>query len=228
MGRALHAMVGGQQLDRALTPGLASTIRRMTGETSEGRFLDLGAVVRALEAELGVVGLFLPRAEEAAALEASARAFNEVPMARLRPKLAPGMASVVGLFAILAILASLVTLVTKPLYSIGAIAFGAIVGASEIAIRGLTSRDPLFDRARELLVGGSSGDRLTALAVVVLTGGRPVRHRAARPLDLPRFAGGRPGPGVSLRHRPADRAGKARADRPVDGADPVDPAAGGR
>ena len=162
LGRSLHAMVGGQQMDRALTPGLASTIRRMTGEDAEGRFHDLGAVVRTLEAELGVEGEFLPRDEEAAELEAAARAFDETSLAKLRPRLVLGFAAVVGLFVALSIPAG------RPLTALGALGFGAIVATSLVAVRGVSRRDPLFERARELLLGGGVGDRLTVGASVVL------------------------------------------------------------
>ena len=165
LGRSLHAMVGGQQMDRALTPGLATTIRRMTGEDPEGRLNDLGAVVRTLEAELGVGGAFLPRDEEAAELEAAARAFDEAPMAKLRPRLALGFAAVVGLFATLALLTG------RPLTAIGALGFGAVASMALVAAQGVSRRDPLFDRARELLLGGGPGDLLTAGAGVALLAG---------------------------------------------------------
>ena len=162
LGRAFQTLVGGSQGDRALTPGLATMIRRMIGEDPDQGFHDVGAVVRALEAELGVVGPFLPRDEEAAELEACARAFDETPLASLRPKLALGFAAVVGAFEALALLAG------KPLTALGALGFAAIVATALVAVRGSCRRDPLYDRARELLLGGTRGDALTIGASVGL------------------------------------------------------------
>ena len=158
LGRALQSLVGGERGDRALPPGLAEVIRRMLGEGPEPSYPDLGAVVRALEAELGVGGPFLPRLEESTELEAAVRAFEGAPLAGLRPWLPAGALGVLGLFMALAILLG------KPLTALGALAFGAIVGASMVATRGWFGRDPIFDRVRELLLGGTRGDLLTVAA----------------------------------------------------------------
>jgi eukaryotic-like serine/threonine-protein kinase len=162
LGRALHSLIGGSQGDRALTPGLAGVTRRMLGEGPDAGYPDLGAVVRALEAELGVAGAFLPRDDESSAFEGCARAFETAPLADLRPKVALGSAAVLGLFAALMLLAG------RPMPALGALGFGAIVAASTVALRGYFGRDPLFDRARELLLGGTRGDLLTVTASVAL------------------------------------------------------------
>ena len=162
LGRCLHSLIGGKQGDRALPPGLATVVRRMSGDDPEARFNDLGAVVRTLEAELGVGGPFTPRDEEAAELEACARAFEEPPPARLRPKLTLAFATAFGLFVLLALLTR------KPLLAVGVVGFGAIAATSLVAVRGLFGRDPLFDRGREFAFGGGRGDAITALAAGAL------------------------------------------------------------
>jgi hypothetical protein len=171
LGRALHSLVGGSQGDRAMPPGLAMVVRRMLGEGPEAAYPDLGAVVHALEAELGVAGTFLPTEKELTEFEACSRAFEAAPLASLRPKLELSFAAVFGLFAALMLLAR------HPMNALGVLAFGAIVGASTVAIRGYFGRDPLLDQAREWLLGGSRADKLTVgasgillLAALALTG----------------------------------------------------------
>jgi phage FluMu protein Com len=178
LGLALHSLIGGSQGDRALTPGLASVVRRMLGEGPEAAYPDLGAVVRALEAELGVGPAFLARDEESTEFENCARSFENAPLANLRPMLSAGFAVVLGLFVVLTLWAG------RPLNALGALAFGAIFAASTVVLRDylgrealllwnrdlrprLFGRGPLLDRVRELL-GGTWGDALTAWASVLL------------------------------------------------------------
>ncbi len=165
LGRAFQSLIGGSRGDRAVPPGLASVARRMAGEGPDERFADLGAAVRALEAELGVAGPFAPTDAEAAELEACARAFEEPPLARVRPLLGPGLAGIVALFALLFLVNG------RPLTSLGFLAFGALAGSSLVAFRGAFATDPLFDRARAWLVGSERGDALTAGAVAALVVG---------------------------------------------------------
>jgi len=165
LGRALRSLIGGEQGDRAIPPGLASVARRMAGEGTEPRFADLGAATRALEAELGVSGPFAPGDAEAAGFEDAARAFDGPPMARIRPMLELGFAAILGLFVILALAAR------NPLSALGFLAFGATVAAALAAFRAATGREPVADRARELILGGDRGDLLTALVGAVLVVG---------------------------------------------------------
>jgi hypothetical protein len=60
----------------------------------------------------------------------------------------------------------------QPLVAIGALAFGALTVWSLVKVRGLLGGgDPVFDRARELALGGSRGDVLTVVAGVALVVG---------------------------------------------------------
>jgi eukaryotic-like serine/threonine-protein kinase len=161
LGRALHTLIGGSQGDRASTPGLANVVRRMLGDGPEIGYSDMGALVRALEAELGVGEAFLPRDEESTAFEGSAKAFENAPLANLRPMLSAGFAVLLGAFVVL-------MLPGRPLNALGALAFGAIFVIATVAIRGYFGRDPLRDRVRELLFGGSRGDFLTVAASLAL------------------------------------------------------------
>ncbi len=162
LGQALATLVGGASGDRAVPPGLVSTIRRMLGEGPDPRYLDLGAATRALEAELGVAGPFTPRDEEAAELEAAAQAFAEVPLARARALVGPGALALGGLFVALLLLAG------KPLTALGTVGFGLLVGLALLTFRGSAGRDPIFDRLRELAFGGGRGDLLTSAAVLAV------------------------------------------------------------
>lgn len=167
LGRALQSLIGGERGDRATTLGLATVVRRLLGEGPEAPFADAGAVVRALEAELGVVGPFLPTEAEAADLEASARNFDDAPLGQLRPLVSGGIVALLGIFAALGVLAG------RPLSAVGALAFGAIIGAATLAIRArfAPGPDPIVNRVRELVLGGTRGDLGTvALAALILIG----------------------------------------------------------
>jgi eukaryotic-like serine/threonine-protein kinase len=160
LGRSLQGLIGGNLGDRALPPSLAAITRKMLGENPEDRLNDMGAVVRALETELGV-GVFTPKEEEAAIIEAAARAFEEPPLAGLRSKVALGCVVALGLFVALA-------LFKKPLMALPAIGLGAITWSTLIVLRGTFGRDPISERTRDLILGGGSGNVLTALATVGL------------------------------------------------------------
>jgi eukaryotic-like serine/threonine-protein kinase len=163
LGRALESLIGGSLRDRAMTPGLALCLRRMTGSGLEPAFADMGAVVRALEAELGVVGVFTPRDTEAAEFEDCLQSFTVPPLAKLRPKIALGVVAALGLFALVSLL-----LTRNVLWALGTIGFAAILASALLAMKGTFGRDPLFDRARDLILGGGRGNVLTAMVSVGL------------------------------------------------------------
>jgi len=165
LGRALRSLIAGEQGGRGLPPGLAEVARRMAGEGSERPYPDLGAAVRALEAELGVTGPFAPTDAEAAEFEAAAAAFDEPPLARARPLVALGGSASLALFV------ALLLVLGRPLAALGAVAFAGLAAAGLAAFRGLAGRSPIFERAREWLLGGGTGDRLTALAAAALAVG---------------------------------------------------------
>jgi len=186
LGRALQTLIGGHRGDRAVPPGLAGVARRMAGEGPEPPFPDLGAATRALEAELGVAGPFAPRDEEAAELEDSLRAFNEPPLTRVRSLIAIGAAGLCALLVALALLFG------KPLTALGALAFGAVTAWSLVKTRGIFGGgDPVFDRARALVLGGSRGDALTAVAgVALVVGALAAAHLLGTWIFLGLVAGG--------------------------------------
>ncbi|WP_435008258.1 hypothetical protein P12x_005524 [Tundrisphaera lichenicola] len=165
LGRALQTLIGGERGDRAIPPGLASVAHRMADARHEPPYPDLGSAIRALEAELGVAGPFAPNDAESAEIEESLREFHEPPLARVRPLIVAGA---VGLCSLLVVLA---LLVGKPLTAIGALAFGAITAWSLVKLRGLLVGDPIFDRAREFVLGGGRGNILTLAAGVALVVG---------------------------------------------------------
>jgi eukaryotic-like serine/threonine-protein kinase len=166
LGRALQTLIGGERGDRAVPPGLAGVARRMASAKHEPPFKDVGAAVRALEAELGVAGPFAPVDDQIVELEECVRAFDAPPMARVRPMITLGSAGIGGL------LIGLALLLGKPQTAIGALAFGALTVWSLVKVRGLFGGgDPIFDRARELAMGGSRGDLLTVAAGVALVVG---------------------------------------------------------
>jgi predicted Zn finger-like uncharacterized protein len=161
LGRSLQGLIGGNLGDRALPPALAAITRKMLGENPDERFNDIGGVVRALEAVLGVGGVFAPKEEEASTIEAAARAFDEPPLAKLRSKVALGALAALALFVAVSLLA-------RPVMALPALGLAAIAWTTLTGLRGALGRDPISDRARELILGGGSGNVLTALATVAL------------------------------------------------------------
>ena len=114
---------------------------------------------------MGVGGSFLPHDEEASEYERCVAAFESVPLADVRPKLTLGALAVLGLFV------GLTLLTRHPLNAVGALAFGTIVATVGVTIRGVTGRDPVFGRVRELLLGGTGGDLFVVGASVILVVG---------------------------------------------------------
>ncbi len=162
LGRSLQGLIGGNLGDRALPPSLAAITRKMLGENPDDRYNDMGAVVRALETELGVGGVFTPKEQDAGTLEAEARAFREVPLAAIRPKVVLASLVLLGLFVLVALLAR------EPLIAVPAVGLGAIAVATITFLRGRVSRDPLAERVRELILGGGTNNVLTTLATMIL------------------------------------------------------------
>ena len=165
LGRALRSLLAGDGGGRAVPPGLAEVSRRMAGEGGADPYADLGAATRALEAELGLAGPFAPAEAESAEFEAAAADFEAPPLAGVRPMIALGVSAILGLFVLLLIMRG------RFLPALGAVAFATLAAASLAAFRGIGGRSPVFDRAREWLLGGDLGDRLTALATVALAVG---------------------------------------------------------
>ena len=114
---------------------------------------------------MGVAGPFVPNEAEAAEVEECCHAFHEPALVRVRPLIVAGAAGFCGLLIALALL------VGKPLTAIGALTFGAITAWSLVKVRGLLVGDPIFDRAREFVLGGDRRDFLTVAAGVVLVVG---------------------------------------------------------
>ena len=130
-----------------MTPGLASIVRRIMWSSPEEPSFGAWAPVPDAGGRPGVGGVFTPREEEAAEFEACVRSFTEPPLARLRPagsrrrggprpvrRPGPGIRQVLD--------------------GAGAISFAAILAVALLAMKGTSGRDPLFDRIRELILGG--------------------------------------------------------------------------
>ncbi len=162
LGRSLQGLIGGNLGDRALSPSLAAITRKMLGENPEARFSDMGTVVRALEAELAMTASFIPREEDARAIETEARSFHDLPLARLRPKVTLGTLGLLGLFVAMALLGG------KPLMTLPALGLAAIGWTTLTLFRGHGSRNPIVERVRALLLGGGPGNVFTTLATVAL------------------------------------------------------------
>ncbi|WP_435019807.1 hypothetical protein TA3x_001490 [Tundrisphaera sp. TA3] len=157
LGRALRSALGGDT-GRGLPPGLASVVRRMVDGGASGPFEGLAAVIAELEAELGVLGPFTPRDEEARAWEDTAQAFREPPLARVRPMV------VLGGWGLCGLIAALFLLLGRPVGALGMFGFGGLVAAALVAVRGWFGADPLARRIRELALGGDRADLGTLAA----------------------------------------------------------------
>ena len=101
LGRILATLVAGASGDRAVPPGLAALIRRGGDEIDpRERFRDLGAVVRALETELGVGGPLTPTEPDAEAFETAVAEFQAVPLLPIRRWVHRGVLAVLGLLVL--------------------------------------------------------------------------------------------------------------------------------
>jgi hypothetical protein len=163
LGGALQTLLSGGEGMRAVPPGLAATLRRIKGDDPSETFHDLGAVVRALETELGLASPAVIPDDEAREVEAAATEFASPPLLPIRRLLTLGFATGIALFALLLLL------VGKPISAAGFAGLGLLTASALVVIQGVTGRDPIFDRVRRLVLGGGPGDLLTVAVGVVLT-----------------------------------------------------------
>ena len=143
---------------------LSAIILTMTAKKPEQRFRDLGEVIKALEAFLGVAtaGPFTPKEDQANLLEESARAFNAAPTARIRSKIVP------GLVLLCVVMAAFLVLGRQPIAAGAFLGLGLMTALADFVIAGVRGRSALFDKARDLAVTTPIGDWLMAAAGVVV------------------------------------------------------------
>jgi eukaryotic-like serine/threonine-protein kinase len=149
---------------KRVSPELSSIILTMTAKKPEQRFRDLGEVIKAFEAFLGVstAGPFSPKEEHANLLEESVRTYNAAPTARIRSWIVPGLLALCGLMAIFALLGR------KPVAAGAFLGFGLMTALADFVIGGIRGRSALFDKARGLVVTTPIGDWLIVLVGAVV------------------------------------------------------------
>ena len=172
LGRVLATLLAGATGDRAVPPGLAALVRRMTGGGgAEGlveidpveRFRDLGAVVRALEAELGVAGPLMPTEAEAAVFEGTIAEYQGAPLGPLRRWAGLGTGVVISLVA-LGMLA-----MGRVVPALGWMSFGGLFAAGLAGLHGWNARERIKERIGPVLAVVGRHE-LTAIGVAGLIG----------------------------------------------------------
>ncbi len=168
LGQALSTLVAGSSGDRAVPPGLAGVIRRMVGgEGNAGpavppdRFRDMGAVVRALESELGVDGPLTPTEAEAEAFESALLDYQTAPLLPVRRWVGPSSLAILAAI-VLATLAS-----GRAGLAAGWLIFGGLIAAALARFRGFDARSKIKPGVARTLAVSTRSDGI-ALAVVGL------------------------------------------------------------
>ena len=167
LGRILGTLVAGSSHDRAVPPGLATLIRRLGGADStpidpRERFADTGAVVRALEAELGVAGPLQPIDAEIEAFAAALEDYQAAPLAPLRKWGALGS---IGLLVLIVV--GLLAL-GRVIPAVGWLGFGGLVAAALAGLRMLDVRGSIGGRLAPVLAVGGRRDLITVGVVALL------------------------------------------------------------
>lgn len=163
LGQVLSTLVAGARGDRAVPPGLAGIARRMVGEEIDDRerYRDMGAVVRAIEAELGVDAPWNPTEAEAEAFGSAVVAYQTAPLGSLRRWVEAGFFGIVFLI-VLAMAAS-----GRIGSMVGWVVFETLVGMAALGFSGFAARDRLKSRIAPALAVIGRRD-LIALAVAGL------------------------------------------------------------
>ena len=160
LGRALATLVGGAG-DRAVPPGLAGLIRRMVVDDGE-RFPDMGAVVRALEAELGVAGPLTPSEAETEEFASALLDYQTAPLAGVRRWVSPLVLGALGLVVLILLGTG------RVMPAAGWLMFGALASASLLAFRGVAARHRIKSRIAAPLAVVGRRDLMTLAGVGAL------------------------------------------------------------
>ena len=169
LGRILSTLVAGSSHDRAVPPGLATLIRRLGGDDAANvidpreRFADAGAAVRALEAELGVVGPLQPIETEVEAFEAALEDHQTAPLAPLRQWATLGSVGLLGLIVV-----GLLAL-RRIIPAVGWLGFGGLIAVVLAGFRVLNARQRIRGRLAPVLAIVGRRDLIT-LGVAGLLG----------------------------------------------------------
>jgi serine/threonine protein kinase len=157
---ALEPMVPPEVIVKRVPKALSSIILKMTAKKPEDRYADMGEVVQALEAYLGVESAspFTPREEHANLLEECVGRFNAAPTGRLRSLLALGFLGGCVLLMLLCLLLR---------WWLPAVAFAGLALLTPVCyfvVHGFTGKTYLFGKVRELVLDSRWTEWLTWLA----------------------------------------------------------------
>jgi len=172
-GKSAHELITKHQTEPIAPPEtivkripktLSEIILKMVAKRPEDRYANLGEVIRALEAFLGISNgvLFSPREEHANLLADSVEIFNNAPTAKLRSR----VLATAGLACAAIVLLSL--LAGQPILAGGFLSLGLMTSLAYFLISGFTAKSHLFSKVRELLFGNALVDWLMILASMIL------------------------------------------------------------
>jgi serine/threonine protein kinase len=160
---AQEPMVPPEVIVRRVPKALSEIVLRMTAKKPEDRYADMGEVIQALEAYLGVetAGAFTPREEHADKLEECVARFNTAPTGRLRSRLALGFLAGCALLTVVGLLVW---------WPVAAVCAGllAVTPICYFVLHGFTGKTYLFGKVRELVLDSRWTDWLTWLVGGVL------------------------------------------------------------
>ncbi len=157
---AYDPIVPPEQIVHRVPKELSAVIQRMMAKDAGDRFQDMGAVVRTLEAWLGVhhTGTFSPQEEQIAKLEGYVFEFNGCPAAVLRGRL------VSGFFGAVVLAAVLLAFFGKIVWASGALGLAVEATAAYFVLDGALRRGHLFTCARRFVGGMGVADLAMSVA----------------------------------------------------------------
>ena len=153
-----------EMIVKRVPKALSEIILKMVAKRPEDRYANLGQVIKALEAFLGIssTGPFSPREEHANLLGECVEIFNNAPTAKIRSKALLGAGIACGVIVLLSLLAKQFILAG------GFLGLGFMTGLAYFLIAGFAGKTYLFTKVREVIFGNSLVDWLMMLATLVL------------------------------------------------------------
>jgi len=150
---------------------LSGVLLKMVAKKPEDRYHTMGDCIREMEEFMGAgsSGPFKPKEQHAAALEQAVKAFNNSPLARVGKYLVPGF---FGFCALLAILAALFgsSLSARVLWIGAYVGLAILTAVSYVVLTGITRRNIVFLKLRQLVFGARIVDWLKFVMVAAVIG----------------------------------------------------------
>jgi hypothetical protein len=168
---ASEPIVPPEMVAKRVPKELSGVLLKMVAKKPEDRYHTMGDCIREMEEFMGAgsSGPFKPKEQHAAALEQAAKAFNDSPLARVGKYLVPGF---FGLCAILAALAAVFgsSLSARVLWTGAYAGLAVLTVLSYVVITGITRRNIVFLKLRQLVFGARIIDWLKFIMVAAVVG----------------------------------------------------------